>query len=415
MEKLLSLQEAANMLNVTPMTLRRWDESGKLTAVRLGARGDRKYRIGDLQKFIDSGRQFASDTLQNFLSTGLMYYAYQEEADYKYKFTLPENPLGCSELVTQALKSLRDVNLSHYPHVAGKDLAVKLADRLHVPQENIVVGAGALDLEILIFTATINKGDKVVIPKVSFPATEFIALLANAEISFAPMSADLDIDYGGLEKVLSPDVRVAVLSNPNNPTGKSLQKEVTLKLIKDHPSTLFVIDEANIELSTSESFLGEVFKHKNLVVVRTFSKGYGLAGARVGYLAADKELTYLFSRRQTPFSVNSLGLHLAGVALNDPGHIEKSKDFVLSERRRIEKALSEGSFESVASDSIYLLVKVPGAYLSSTALKKKLNESNIDVVDGTSFRGLGNQYIRLCPRDKAANDFLIQTIRSLKP
>lgn len=412
MDTLISLQEAADMLHVNPMTLRRWDESGRLVAVRLGNRGDRKYRLSDIEELIKGKRQFASDTLKSFLDSGLMFYAYEEEKNFKYKFTLPENPLGYSPKVKAALGHIDEMSLSHYPHVTGQNLLSKISKTYGVAQENILVGAGALDLESLVFLTVVNNSDRIIIPEVSFPATEFIALLSEAEISFASMKPDLDVDFDAVEDLIDNKTRAIILSNPNNPTGKNLDRKKTLTLAEKYPQILFVIDEANIEYSDN-SMLDDAKYHKNVVILRTFSKGYGLAGLRVGYLVGDKDLVYLLKRRQTPFTTNAVGLYAAGYALDDQEHVKKTREFVTTECQRIARVFIDKGFRVVTSDSNYLLVDVSPLYESSKKFIAVLNKHDISVVDGASFRGLEGAYVRICPRSREDNDYLISVIEKL--
>lgn len=408
-----TLEDVARILDVVYMTAYRWARSGKLKAYKVG----KQYRVQseDLKKFIE-GNQVrdlgpANRSLTTFIGSGLMDYAYMESRHFPIDLGLGVNPLGCSPLVSRAVGKL-NIDLAAYSQVSSEALRAKLAKTYRLKSNQLLLDAGVSGLLHLCFLTFLNPGDRVVMPLTTFPALEMIALLTHGSTVFVPLAHNYDVDYDRLAKSCTRQTKLVVLCNPNNPTGKQLDLRKLGAIIRRSPKTVFVIDEANIEFG-GNSALDMVKKLKNLIVLRSFSKGFGLAGLRIGFAVGHTDLLYALQRRQTPFSVNSVAQHLAAVALDDLTFIKKSRQFIQGERKYLEKGLKKLGFSFVPSDSNYLLVDISSSLLSSQQFVAALNERGANAIDGDDFQGLSGMYIRLSPRTRDVNEKFLAVLEEM--
>lgn len=183
-------------------------------------------------------------------------------------------------------------------------------------------------------------------------------------------------------------------------------------MISKNPNIVFLIDEANIDFG-GISLLPFVHKYTNILVFRSFSKGFGLAGLRVGFVFGAEKLIYAMQRRQTPFMVNVFGQELSQIALDDLEFLKVTKDYCITERKFIETELTKLGFEFIDSDSNYLLVNISSKFKDSKSFIYELNKKDANAVDGNDFKGLEGKYIRLSPRKHEINSKFIQIVREI--
>lgn len=408
-----SLDEIAQILQVSYMTVYRWVRAGKLKAYQV----EKQYRVNskDLSVFIERGEKVnltpISNSLSRFIGSGMMDYSYIESREFPVNLSLGINPLGHSPLVTNAFKDL-DLNLSAYSQVVAVDLRKKLGETYGFRSDEVLIGAGVSELIHVCFLTFLNPNDVVLLPEVSFPAFEFLAYLTHGVPRFIDSNSSFDLDYHELSNTVSPRTKLVILCNPNNPTGMKLDTSKVERIIKNNKSTVFIIDEANIDFG-GDSLLHLTKKYQNLLVLRSFSKGFGLAGLRVGMVFGSKDLIYAIQRRQTPFMVNAVGQKLAEVALDDLGFLKKSKKYVQTERKFLEKELKLLGYEFVHSDANYLLVNIGKKFKNSRDFIRQINKHQANAVDGDDFRGLGGKYIRLSPRLHHENEKFIEVLKTL--
>ena len=412
-ETYFSLEHISQVLQVSYLTVYRWVRSGALPASKVG----RQYRVSqsNFAAFMDQDKPrsigSASQVVHRFIGSGLMDYSYIEGRQFPIDLTLGINPLGAPFDVKKHLSKVK-IDYSQYSSVTAVELRNKLALLHHVKPNQILVGAGASELLHLVFLTFLNPGETVLIPETSFPAFEMLALLVHANVLLVPLTHSFDIDLVSIDNQISAHTKLVVLCNPNNPTGKGLDYQRTLALITTHHQTKFLIDEANIDFGGT-SFVNDLARMSNVIIARSFSKGFGLAGLRVGYLISHSDAIYALQRRQTPFMTNVVGQVVATRALDYPQFLEKSRLYCQKQRRWLEQALQELGFKTVPSDSNYLLVNVEHTGFSSKSLIAKLNALGANAIDGRDFRGLGNAYIRLSPRDEKTNRKFIEILKKV--
>jgi histidinol-phosphate aminotransferase len=233
-----------------------------------------------------------------------------------------ENPLGASPLAIKAAQQAL-LDCHRYPDHQGYALKASLATHLDVPIQTISLGNGSEDLLALIGQSYLNSKNSAVLPNYSFIGIEKIIRNTGAQLRIA----DNSYDYTATSQILSevkPDTKVIFIVNPNNPTGTYINSTDLNYLLDSLPAhILVVIDEAYaeyVETSNYPDTIKLLKKYPNLVICRTFSKFYGLAGLRVGYTISHPEIASHLRQLCLPFAVNSIALVAAQAALGDQKH-----------------------------------------------------------------------------------------------
>lgn len=256
--------------------------------------------------------------------------------------------------------------------------------------------------------AVLKQKDEAIIPEVTFPMFEIAVRMVGNKVIPSKMTGKFDIDLADIKSKITNQTKLIFLCNPNNPTGKVLRKKRILDLVR-FTNALVVVDEANIEFG-GKTVINDVGRFNNLIVLRTFSKGFGLAGFRVGFCVANQVVIRQLKQISQPFPVSSVAQKAAIIALKDKAFIKKTKAFMKKERDFLTQELSNKGFNVVESDANNLLVKVNNSFASSTQFVNKLNEKGVSVVNGTSFGGLGDKFIRVSPRLREVNKQFIKAI-----
>jgi histidinol-phosphate aminotransferase len=256
------------------------------------------------------------------------------------KLASNENPLGPSPKVLEALQKTLP-KIGRYPDGGAHNLSQALAKHLAVDPKQILLGHGSNELLVLLGQMVLSPGDEVLFSQGSFLLYPLVAQLFEAKPVEAP-AKDFTHDMREFSRLLTPKTRLVFICNPNNPTGTMIPlSEVEGFLKACPPQVLVVLDEAYFEYVDDPRYFGSMEllkKYPNLVVLRTFSKAYGLAGLRVGYGVAQPELVEIYQKTRQPFNVNSMAMTAAEAALADPGHMKKAVEL----NARMRKVLSDG-------------------------------------------------------------------------
>lgn len=360
-------------------------------------------------KIIDRGD--ISLSLSNFIRSGLVDYAYLEDQSYPIDLSIGINPIGCPGIVQKYLRS-GDINLTSYSEVTAVNLRNKIAQFHRLDQGAIHVGPGVSDLLHVTLLTFVDPGDEIVLPEISFPAYEILVLLVRGAAKFIPFTKKMDMDYNCIDEQITAKTKVVILCNPNNPTGKGINVKKIIQVMKKHSGVIFMVDEANIDFG-GESFINFVGKLPNLLVLRSFSKGFGLAGLRIGYVAGPQEKVLAIERRQTPFSTTVVSQKLAELVIGDKKFLEKSKEYCAKERKYLEQELTKLGYKYITSDSNYLLVEVSAKFENSRTFIDALNRFGANALDGGVFRSLNGNYVRISPRSHKLNREFIKIVKSL--
>jgi histidinol-phosphate aminotransferase len=244
------------------------------------------------------------------------------------KLASNENPLGTSPKALEAMIAELRENANRYPDSLCFDLAQKLAEIHGLSPDEIFIDNGLDGVITMLGLTFLNPGDEVIFGSVTFPAYENIATKMGATCVVVPLTADYRLDVDGFVKAITPRTKLIFLCNPNNPTGTFSTKPEFEKLLAATPAgALLVIDEAYWDFADDPAYpqtrpyLG---RHRNLIVLRTFSKIAGLGGLRIGYAMADKDIVTVMRKAREPFPVNRIGQVGALAFLSDPDFARKT-------------------------------------------------------------------------------------------
>jgi histidinol-phosphate aminotransferase len=245
-----------------------------------------------------------------------------------YKLSFNENPLGPSRKAVEAMqKSLTQLNL--YPSSKGEAVIKRIAEKEGVLPDNIILSNGADEMIILVAQTFLEPEDEVIIPKITFVQYLASTHLMGATPVFSPMKEDFGIDLDGILDRMTPRTKLVFLCNPNNPTGTVIPGHELKAFLERVPEdVLVVIDEAYHEYADGDEYVSGVEfvkQHKNVFVIRTFSKMYSLAAARIGYGIGDAEIVDAIHHVRPPFNVNGVAQAGALASLDDEEHVEEAK------------------------------------------------------------------------------------------
>jgi histidinol-phosphate aminotransferase len=259
-----------------------------------------------------------------------------------------ENPRGASAAVLAHLaESTTAATLALYPDPSCTALRALIADRLAVGPDQLLIGNGSEDLLAIAAHTFLAPGDEVITVIPSFGLHIIYPQSVGAKLVIVPMRPDFEFDIDALAAAISPRTRMLIISNPSNPIGCAMNADEMRRLLNAvSPGTLVLWDEAYFEYAADEDGYPDslaVLRESGLpwLLLRTFSKAYGLAALRVGYgVASAPELAGLMNRVRTPFNINQIAQQAAAVALGDQAHVAASVEDARSGREWMRTALN---------------------------------------------------------------------------
>ncbi len=279
------------------------------------------------------------------------------------KMASNENPLGSSPKALAAIRGALN-DLAYYPHGSGHDLKSVLARVLAVTPENLVLGNGSNDVLELTARAFLTRDDSAIYSRHGFMVYPLAIQAIGAKAIEVP-TRGYDIDLAAVLAAIRPDTKMLFVANPNNPTGTFTPWRELHDFIARVPSrVLVVLDEAYGEYLPPDLQSGAVqwvARFPNLVLSRTLSKAYGLAGLRVGYGVANPEVADVMNRVRQPFNVNHLALVAAAAAIEDHEFIARSRANNAAGLAQLEQGCARLGLEFIASRANFLTIKVGDA------------------------------------------------------
>jgi histidinol-phosphate aminotransferase len=284
------------------------------------------------------------------------------EADI-LKMASNENPLGPSPKALAAIRGAL-AELHYYPDGSGFELKRVLARKLAVAPANLVLGNGSNDVLELVARAFLRREDSAVYSQHAFMVYPLAVQAIGARGIEVP-ARDFGSDLEAIAAAVREDTRIVFVANPNNPTGTfSPWSAIRALLAKVPPTVLVVLDEAYGEYlpdALVSPTPGWIEAHPNLVITRTLSKAYGLAGLRVGYAAADAEVAEVMNRVRQPFNVNHLAMVAACAALDDTEFIEKSRAVNAAGLEQLRRGFEKLGLGYIPSHGNFITVHVGAA------------------------------------------------------
>jgi len=250
----------------------------------------------------------------------------------------------------------------------------KLATKLGVETSHLILGNGSNEIIEFVAHALLAPGADVVVSQYCFAIYPIVAKMFGANVITVP-ARDYGHDLPAMQRAITPNTRIVFVANPNNPTGTLAPRETVIRFVNDIPDdVLLVMDEAYIEFLEDPVDLVPLIRlgaRKNLVLMRTFSKIYGLAGLRVGYGIADAGMVAAFEKIRQPFNLNLLAQAAALAALDDDDYVKKTRANNFGGLQFFEAAFRRLDLEFVPSSANFILVRVGSGQAVFDAMQKQ--------------------------------------------
>lgn len=281
------------------------------------------------------------------------------------KLASNENPLGPGHLAVDAIKA-HIAYIARYPDGNGFALKTKLAARHNVGIDQITLGNGSNDILELLTRAYVSPEHEIIFSQHAFAVYPIVTQAVGATAVITP-ARNWGHDLEKMREKISDKTRVIFIANPNNPTGTWLAENELENFLKDVPrDVLVVLDEAYFEYASDPGMKATDYPDgsqwltdfPNLIVTRTFSKVYGLAGLRIGYSLSHPDVADILNRVRQPFNINSLALEAASAALDDEAHLVKSLECNVLGMQQLIHAFSEMNLEYIPSVGNFICVNI---------------------------------------------------------
>ena len=284
-----------------------------------------------------------------------------------------ENPFGPSPLALAAMqKALAGVNL--YPDGNAFYLKQKLAARLGVEPANLILGNGSNEIIEFAGHALLAPGAHVVVSQYCFAVYPIVTALFGANLITVP-AQNYGHDLPAMLRAITPRTRIMFVANPNNPTGTLAPREEVIKFVNEVPDdVLMVMDEAYIDFLEDPLDLVSLVRlgtRPNLILMRTFSKIYGLAGLRIGYGIGNPEFVAALEKIRQPFNINLLAQVAALAALDDVEHVRKTRANNFAGLEFFKRTFRDWKLEYVLSSANFILVRVGDGQRVFEAMQKQ--------------------------------------------
>jgi len=276
------------------------------------------------------------------------------------KLASNENPLGLAQSVKYALQN-ELTGLTRYPDANGYYLKKALADKYAVDTEQVTLGNGSNDLLELIARAFVSVEHEVMFAEHAFVVYPLVTQAIGAKAVVVP-AKNYGHDLDAMADAITDKIKLIFIANPNNPTGTFLEQDALQAFLGKVPSNvLVVLDEAYFEYATASrrgNAIAWIADFPNLIVSRTFSKAYGLAGLRVGYSISCPEIADILNRVRQPFNCNALALKAAETVLNDETYLQKSVELNNQGMEDLSAFFTDNNLEYIASMGNFITVNV---------------------------------------------------------
>lgn len=328
------------------------------------------------------------------------------------KMASNENPIGCSPKATRAVQKWAE-NMALYPDGSCLDLSIALSLKLGVSQDQLLFGAGSDQIVEMIAQAFLCPGDESIMPFPSFPRYETVTRIMDGNPVEIKLDQNYKVDLSGFIDAITEKTRVIWVCNPNNPTGTIVNTEEQLAFLKKVPENILVVlDEAYYEYAKDDDYpesLGLLDSFSNIIVLRTFSKAYGLAGLRVGYAVSSPSIIASLNKVRAPFNVNSAAQVAALASLSDDDFLRQSIESNNTGKHFLYKALGELGFEFIPTYANFIMIRLN---LNSQHVFHSLLKEGIIVRPGVPFEM--PDWIRLTIGTMEENKSFITALRKFK-
>ena len=329
------------------------------------------------------------------------------------KLSANESSLGVSESVKRIFKN-KKLFIHRYPDSKSKTLRNAISKEVKCEYDKIICGAGSDEIIQMICQLYLNKNDEVILPEFSFLMYRIYSKIVGAKVIFSKES-NFKISIENILKKVTRKTKIVFLANPNNPTGTYLNKfELITLRNKLNRKILLVIDDAYHEYNLNEDYVSglDLFKRsKNVFILRTFSKIYGLASLRIGWGYGNKKIIDALYRIKPPFNVNFFAEKCATKAVSDKAFIKKSIKHNLFWANKIKKLFENYKVSSNIIASNFLLLNFKNCKISSKLFMNKLLNNRIIVRSMEEYK-IKNS-LRLSIGNSSENKYLVKVVKKI--
>jgi len=322
------------------------------------------------------------------------------------KLASNENPVGPSPAAVRALQgAYSDIN--RYPDGAGYYLKQALASKLGVTEDELILGNGSNELLDIAVRTFMRAGDAAIMAVPSFVVYAMAVQSVGGRSVQVPVK-DFTHDLAAMADAITPETKMLFIANPNNPTG-TINRKAEFKALMDRVTAdmLVVLDEAYYEYVTDSDYADSmkyVQSDKNVLILRTFSKIYGLAGLRIGYGIGKKEILNNMNRIREPFNTNAMAQKAALAALGDDGHVKRSREVNEEGKKYLYKELGALGMQYIPTHANFIYMPVDDSMTIYNELLKK----------GVIIRPMGPKAIRVTIGLPEENFRFIDALRDVK-
>ncbi len=329
------------------------------------------------------------------------------------KLSANESSLGISPIVKTVFKNKK--NLIHrYPDSKSKVLRKAISKQFKCDFDKIICGAGSDEIIQMICQLYLNKNDEVILPEYSFLMYRIYSKIVGAKLLFSK-EVNFKISVKNILKKVSKNTKIVFIANPNNPTGTYLNKSELIYLRKNlNKNILLVIDDAYHEYNLKKDYVSglDLFRgYKNVFILRTFSKLYGLASLRIGWGYGDKKIIDALYKIKPPFNVNYFAEQCATKAISDQRFVKKSIRHNQIWGNKIKKLFENYGISSNDVDCNFLLLNFKNCKITSNSFMKKL------LNNGVILRSMEEYKLKNCLRlsigNLVENGYLIKTVKKI--
>ncbi|HBI8351426.1 TPA: histidinol-phosphate transaminase [Clostridioides difficile] len=316
---------------------------------------------------------------------------------------------GSKRLFKYLIKEISDsdIDLNLYPEDSYSDLKESIIDYINISgvnKKNLLVGNGSSEIIDLIIHTFVDKDEVILSFSPSFSMYSIYSQINGSKFIGVESDENLVINIDNvIEKVKENNPKIVIVCNPNNPTGTILKREEIIKLL-DSTNSLVVLDEAYMDFG-EESMLSDVFKYDNLIVLRTLSKAFGLAGIRTGYMLSNSSLINSVEKVRPPYNLNSLSDFIATRALRNKDVVKAYIKEVKEEREVLYEEMIGMGIKAYKSQANFILF-----YSEIENLSQKLIDRGVLI---RKFGGKLENYYRVTIGDKEENSMFVGAIRDI--
>lgn len=327
-----------------------------------------------------------------------------------------ENPHGASPKARAAVEAAL-ARLSIYPDWTARALREAIGKKYGFDAGGVVCGSGETEVISMVIRAFAQPGETVLMHELCFPLYRIFSHCEGRRPLFAPMGKDFGLEMDRYVQLLKERPKIAFLTTPHNPSGRMLDEADIRRVCESaHSDTLVVLDEAYIHYSETEGGLHLLHDYSNLMVLRTFSKAFGLAGLRLGFgISNNPALIDPLWRIKPTWNVGQAQIAGGVAALQDDEHVSRAVRTVVESRAYVQRELEKmDRFRMVpGSRSNFFLLEILDRDLGATDVFNQLLEHGVIVKDGNDIRGLGDRYLRVDINTKERMDRLLWALSDI--